>query len=244
MYSSHLGLWKPAALGICTFSALGAGVEDDEGADDLHGACRDNTKCMFLQDDTRICHLRKVYAPNIIQDVFLALVQGVPALRNDVMVINVGTWYDPGSADLYAGDMQQLAHVMKQQRGHLPKQLIWADTAPQHFQYEKGYGWHDAPFGTRGGHEQCVHVDHEEHQQGGWANIIARPLMASLPVAVLNTWSASSALWEFHVGLKDCTHFCHPSVYEVWLAMLLDLLSQWPEGATMPHPVDTSWYNN
>lgn len=194
---------------------------------------------MFLHDDTRICHLRKVYVPNIIQDVFPALVQGVPLLQHDVMVINVGTWYDPGSADLYAGDMQQLADAIMQQRDHLPRQLIWADTPPQHFQYEKGYGWHDAPFGTRGPHEHCISVDGEEHRQGGWANIIARPLMASLPVATLNIWNASSALWEFHVGLKDCTHFCHPSVYEVWIPMLLDLLHHWPNGASRPHSVNT-----
>ncbi|KAK9825999.1 hypothetical protein WJX74_003991 [Apatococcus lobatus] len=149
---------------------------------------RDNTKCMFLQNHTRICHLRKVYSPNIIEDVFPALIQGAPDLQQDVMVINVGTWYDPGSPDLYAKDLQLLADAIQQLRDQLPRQLIWADTPPQHFQYEKGYGWHDAPFGSRGVHEHCVFIDNKEHRQGGWANIIARTVMSELPVAVLNTW--------------------------------------------------------
>lgn len=92
--------------------------------------CRDNTKCVFLQDDTRICHLRKVYTPNIIQDVFPALIEGVTDLQNDVMVINVGTWYDPGSWDLYVKDIQLLADSMMVLRDQLPRQLVWADTPP------------------------------------------------------------------------------------------------------------------
>ena len=189
---------------------------------------------MFLHHGTRICHVRKVYGPHIVLDVFPALIDGVPDLVRDIMVVNIGTWYDPGNPAEYQQDVERLAEAMQRLRSQLPRQLLWADTPPQHFQYEKGYGWHDVPFGHRGIHDHCVFVNDEEHRQGGWSNLIARPIMAGIPVAILNSWNISTALWEWHVGMMDCTHFCHPSVYEIWLVILHDMLSSWPDEALLP----------
>ncbi len=193
---------------------------------------------MFLQGDTRICHIRKVYGPHIILDVFPALIAGVPRLVEDIMVVNVGTWYDPGNPGPYRDDVQGLAEWMQRLRVQLPRKLMWADTPPQHFQWEMGYAWKSGFHGIHDG--DCVFVDHEEHRQGGWDNIISRPIMQAIPIAVLNTFNITTDLWQWHVGKKDCTHFCHPSTYEIWLVILQEMLDSWPDGELMPRLQSTS----
>lgn len=193
---------------------------------------------MFLQDNTRICHLRKIYGPHIVQDVFPALIDGVPDLLNDIMIVNIGTWYDPAFPNDYHQDVQRLAEFMQRLRHQLPRKLIWADTPPQHFGFDMGYAWHDVATGNRGHHNnQCVFIDTDEHKRGGWMNVISRPMMAAMPLAILNSWNISTNLWPWHVGGPDCTHFCHPSIYEIWLFILDEMLGEWPDGALMPLPI-------
>ncbi|KAK9861076.1 hypothetical protein WJX84_009793 [Apatococcus fuscideae] len=157
----------------------------------------DNSKCMFLQEGTRICHIRKVFGPHILEDVFPALIAGVPNFIDDIMVVNIGTWYDPGNPGEYQQDVQGLADWMRTLRAQLPRKLIWADTPPQHFQWDLGYAWKS---GVHGIHEgNCVFVDNEEHRQGSWNNLISRPMMQAIPIAILNSYNITTNLWEWHL---------------------------------------------
>ena len=61
--------------------------------------------------------------------------------------------------------------------------------------------------------------------EGGWRNKILNPVVAGLGVPVMPTWNQTVPLWQYNhhynptCGDKydcgDCTHTCHPSMYEV-----------------------------
>ncbi len=41
---------------------------------------------------------------------------------------------------MYSADLEFFTHFVEEHREDLPT-LIWKDTPPQHFQYERGYFW-------------------------------------------------------------------------------------------------------
>lgn len=60
---------------------------------------------------------------------------------------------------------------------------------------------------------------------GPYNNVIAPvvEVMATAGVHVLNTWNASVPLWNMH-KTGECTHWCSPSAYHVWLYLLNNVL--------------------
>ncbi len=69
---------------------------------------------------------------------------------------------------------------------------------------------------------------------GGWRNRILTPIVAALGVPVLHTWNQTVPLWQYNhhynpncgdrYDCGDCTHTCHPSMYEAracaWLGFV------------------------
>ena len=65
--------------------------------------------------------------------------------------------------------------------------------------------------------------------EGGWRNRIALPYMHEAGIPVINTWNQSVHMWQYHQE-NDCTHSCHPSVYQYWVFELYRTLkSLFPE---------------
>lgn len=58
----------------------------------------------------------------------------------DVAVLNAGLHYGIGATEAYTADLEFFTHFVEEHREDLPT-LIWKDTPPQHFQYERGYFW-------------------------------------------------------------------------------------------------------
>ena len=60
---------------------------------------------------------------------------------------------------------------------------------------------------------------------GPYNNVIAPAVtaMGAAGVHVLNTWNASVPLWNMH-KTGECTHWCSPSAYHVWLFLLNNLM--------------------
>jgi hypothetical protein len=58
---------------------------------------------------------------------------------------------------------------------------------------------------------------------GGLSNIAAAPAIPQLADAHLRTWNDSVPLWDSHL-LEDCTHWCSPGTYQMWLYKLNDVL--------------------
>jgi hypothetical protein len=65
------------------------------------------------------------------------------------------------------------------------------------------------PDGSVGGSNRHV-------QAGGWRNQITTPLFRGVGVPIHGTWNDSLGMWAGHVG-QDCTHFCSPGAYNVWV---------------------------
>jgi hypothetical protein len=56
--------------------------------------------------------------------------------------------------------------------------------------------------------------------EGGWRNKLAREAIKELEIPTMAIWNESLPIWEYHHHLggktmHECTHSCHPSVYEV-----------------------------
>jgi len=60
---------------------------------------------------------------------------------------------------------------------------------------------------------------------GGWRNQIAVPMMREAGIPVIHTWNQSLPMWQYHLD-KDCTHSCHPSMYQYWVFELYRTLKK------------------
>ena len=60
---------------------------------------------------------------------------------------------------------------------------------------------------------------------GGLSNIAAAPAIPLLADAHLRTWNDSVPLWDSHLP-GECTHWCSPGAYHMWLYKLNDVLRE------------------
>ena len=196
--------------------------------------------CSDLVDSTRICYLRADQPYTVLDVVFpILLSAGQP---HDLLILNVGLHYIPE----YRGELGKIASIITEQRTKLP-QALWMDTPPQHFLTEFG----EYPRDTGNPPFNCWYIgkaedkdpltlskDHQlitsdpKYQQvadGGWRNIIARPVMMAAGIPVLQTWNESMLLWNYHRDSGagwECTHYCVPSAPQVWVYHLLRKLQE------------------
>ena len=59
-----------------------------------------------------------------------------------------------------------------------------------------------------------------ELSEGGWYNIVAFDIMRQAGVHIFDTYKMTQPLWQYHMSQDDCTHFCNPSAYELWMYLL------------------------
>lgn len=114
-----------------------------------------------------------------------------------------------------------LADYVKAHRADLPP-IIWMDTPPQHF---------DAPLGEFPNGKMpytCAPLRRWYEGDallaaGGNYNKAAAPSVPRFAAAHLQTWNASVPLWDSHKP-GECTHWCSPGTYHVWLYLLNGVL--------------------
>ena len=128
--------------------------------------------------------------------------------------------------------MKVLADTIAADRESLP-QMIWMDTPVQHFDAPLGefpngkMPYTCAPLkGWYGGNPVLL--------SGGNYNAVAAKYLAQFD-GHLATWNASVALWDSHKP-GECTHWCSPSAYHVWLYLLNGVLRD----KRLGNPVDVS----
>ena len=59
--------------------------------------------------------------------------------------------------------------------------------------------------------------------RGGWRNKISEPIMRASGMHYLQTWNESVNFWYGHSS-GECSHFCGPGAYSIWLYQLWALL--------------------
>lgn len=166
----------------------------------------------------------------------------------DVMSVNNGLWTQREWTD-YAGLVRGIGDYVMKNRDWLPT-IVWRETNAQHFLQDTGeYPDKDKaaeilgegkklcgpianvslrPDGTLEGSNRAV-------LSGGWRNAIANPILEQAGIAIQHTWNQTVPLWGGHV-VGECTHFCHPGTYSLWIAQLYAILGDLSIGADLPEP--------
>jgi len=131
-----------------------------------------------------------------------------------------GTCHVPGKDSAYVSELRQLAAYRAAHRASLPR-MLWMDTPPQHF---PGTGDFSGSFRAKEcePHKGWQSGDKVSRAGGTW-NSAAAPLVPQLADAHLRTWEASVELWDSHMP-GECTHWCQPGAYQLWLYLLNKVL--------------------
>ena len=75
----------------------------------------------------------------------------------------------------------------------------------------------------------------QEVVAGGQKNIEAQPHIPRMAEGYLRTWNASVPLWDVHMP-GECTHYCSPTAYHIWLFLLNRELAESRLGTRVPAP--------
>eukprot|EP00884_Botryococcus_braunii_P003717 jgi/Botrbrau1/13346/Bobra.0158s0002.1 len=173
-------------------------------------------------------------------------------LPRDILLYNFAIWSN--DEEDYRRHLEAFAKVYRQESGRLPF-TIWRDSSSQNFNTSTG-DYDPAllgpppcfPVGRNLTDEDAVRLlpnghlvsDRKDLQvlvEGGWRNKVALPIIEALGIPIMHTWNQTLPLWwtknhynpsceldDYTCG--DCTHSCHPSIYQMWLYHLYEVLLQ------------------
>ncbi|PSC75638.1 hypothetical protein C2E20_1286 [Micractinium conductrix] len=180
--------------------------------------------CLKLALGTRVCAVRVDSVADLTSKVLPKLHKLTPNFNRDIMVFNVGLHYPtpgvdgrPAHVSALVTHLKSFAAWRKRYRAALPA-LVWMDTPVQHFTGHDGsYNGGQKPF-------RCAPLKAWDNGNpvvlgGGRHNVPVAPLIPLFADAHLRTWNASVPLWDTHRP-GECTHWCSPSAYHLWLYLL------------------------
>lgn len=87
-----------------------------------------------------MCNIRINKADELAFPALRVLHSKVQNLHRDIAIVNAGLHYGIGGTQKYTEDLQFFLDFVTEHKDDLPL-LIWKDTPPQHFTFEKGYYW-------------------------------------------------------------------------------------------------------
>ncbi|KAK9825884.1 hypothetical protein WJX81_000941 [Elliptochloris bilobata] len=200
--------------------------------------------CMELVQGARVCHLRSNNGASWADHV-LPVFDGLGVRRDDIVLANFALWINK-EPELRA-NLTAFADYVAAHAEEMPF-IVWRDSSAQHFNTPDGdyvgvsWPWScraigDDPEAMQLAPDGTLSSDRPELQvivQGGWRNKILSPVVAGLGVPVMETWNQTVPLWQYNhhynptcgdrYDCGDCTHTCHPSMYEMWLYHLYETL--------------------
>ncbi|GAB4813722.1 hypothetical protein N2152v2_000768 [Parachlorella kessleri] len=198
--------------------------------------------CLPLLGGARVCHVRANRLEQFLDRV-LPHFGLLGAKRRDYVVLNAGLWHGLKD-DNYINRVKQVVRHYVQHRDRLPT-FIWRDVSPQHFMIGGATGeYPDSVPGARStlatinmtcGPTEGVQLrsdgtllgDNLEVLQGGQRNALVAPIIRQAGVSYLGIWNHSVPLHFMHKA-GECTHFCSPGPYSVWIWRLWRLLAELP----------------
>ena len=200
--------------------------------------------CANLINGARICHHRVNDAPEYTA-VLPYFYKGLTGKRNDIVMMSTGMWSN--DVDTYSSRLSTFAQYYKLHKQELPY-FVWRDSSPQFFHTPTGdFGGsvHAVcqPIGFPTGgvtldRQNALVSDFDIAPQlkivheGGWRNQLSRPVMTALGIPIIETWNRSVPIWQYHKNAHedpnhhDCTHWCHPSAYAIWMFECLAKLQE------------------
>lgn len=214
---------------------------DQDLIDKVKEAGKVDPWCINLPSKSRICHVRC----NNGHDLAAHILPNAYALSSssDIWMLNFAVWIN--KPDEYASHLQEFRAYYEEHEAEMPW-IIWRDASPQHFPKSP-----TGDFETWGpDHFPCKPLNvslnpqgelHTKDEalgvltEGGWRNKLASPVMQKLSIPVMVTWNQSLPMWQWHhhynphwkfqgYGNGECTHSCHPSIYQLWIFQLYEIL--------------------
>ncbi|EFN58278.1 hypothetical protein CHLNCDRAFT_142251 [Chlorella variabilis] len=187
--------------------------------------------CLELAAATRVCTVRVDVVEHVRELLFPAFRKHLPHFKRDLVVFNFGLhypWPGAGGEAFDASPLYQalVAHALwwDEQRAELPP-MIWMDTPVQHFK---------SPSGVRPPNNtvpyNCTMLDAWLRKEplamaGGPYNAPLAGLIHYIADAHLQTWAATAPMWGTHLP-GECSHWCHPSAYRLWMHLLNNMLHE------------------
>ncbi|KAK9833226.1 hypothetical protein WJX74_010892 [Apatococcus lobatus] len=206
--------------------------------------------CAELVEGTRICHFRSNWGWQLIDTVLPLLPQLTQP--GDLWIQNIGVWYnDPDSLRV---DMNRFGQYYADHKHELPT-MLWRQSSVQHFPLSPtgdfGGFWLPPHFPCKpiGGEMDSITVDPGTGhlvtdrpdlnivQKGNFRNAVTNAIAEQMGIPVMQNWNQTVPIWQLHhhyharwahAGYSngDCTHHCHPGMYEMWTYDLFLLFKQ------------------
>lgn len=217
-----------------------AGAEFDEARDKVLGGW-----CVHLPEGTRLCHVRVNFPGEMVR--ILPQYEKMTMKKSDIVLFNVGLWLnDP---EQYSNEMREFVEYYSEHKAELPF-FLWRDSSVQHFNTKTGnfhnepQSWDCLPIGTQMAGKGAIEISDDNHihrhgpeelelvLEGGWRNKAARPIISELGIPLIEIWNKTVPVWRYHHHYhenpehSDCTHWCHPSPYQMWIYDTLVMLRQ------------------
>lgn len=195
--------------------------------------------CTRFVGSTRVCLVR-VNMGYHMADQYLTQLHMFNASKSDLLFINTGLWHHKREGQ-YEDIVANITRVVSQHRDALPV-VVWRDNSPQHFDIEHGEFPHPEEVGEKLTFPiQCkafeglsldadgsLQGNHEHVQGGGWRNKLSGPLVDAAGIPHLHTWNETALWWRMHTrqenGNIECTHFCGPGPYHLWVWLQTELV--------------------
>jgi hypothetical protein len=181
------------------------------------------TLCVVFETKTQVCYHKGFYLDQAVEHVENLTRRG---LDPDLLIWNTGLHYRPkvGPIDWSAKLRTDVLGAI----GHLQRRLptypvVWMETPAQHFQTPEG-GYTET-LALTPKPRKCGKLSNKTiYETKGPFNAVTEPLKALLGNYSLDIWEASAKMYYAHIRATDCTHWCHPSSYQVWVHLLYRLL--------------------
>lgn len=177
--------------------------------------------CLELLARTRVCAIRVDSASAMVSHTLPALQRLSADVSRDVVVLNTGLHYRDVAS--LRRDLAALADWRAARGPEKRPAMVWMDVPPQHFSAPTGE-W------AQGGNMTCRPLEawyqgNEAVRRGNHRNVAAEGLWKSIADARLATFNASVPLWDSHKP-GECTHWCSPGAYHLWLHLLNKQLAE------------------
>lgn len=187
--------------------------------------------CINLLKDTRICAVRVDGGSDMAAKTLPTLqrIRG-KAFRKDVAVANFGLHFGGRNHAKFQQQLRDLAKYTTEHRKDLPA-FIWRTTSVQHFATPKGQ-YDPAKLGQQCRPLTAFYQGDPVAVAGGHLNMAAEADVSKAGWPVLSTYNATVPLWDVH-KTGECTHYCSPSAYHVWVWLLNQLLREQHIGNTI-----------
>jgi len=205
-----------------------------------------------MPDATRLCLVHTIQgdlfvAPNRTKVGILPLLHTISE-KDDIFVMNFGLWHGETVRPAYQQYMHLVGDFYNRTKHDFPNQFFM-QTPKQHFESADGdyqVGWlakKQGPFkcqpisgvtllpdGSLAGDEDSVIAQYVA--AGTWRNIDAHNILhETYGMPIIPVYNLTVPAWDRHrenFNGQECSHFCHPSIPQLWIYQLkLALHKNW-----------------